>query len=463
MEPNLGESYWSLANLKTFRFAAEHVSCGYGSYVLDNAGQPINPTQYINGKDGYRQQSHELRISGSPTRHVRYVGGVFLSQASHDIEQKYFINGLARSLSVTGSPSTWWLTEQVRTDRDYAAFGELTYDLTPRLSVTGGLRLFKYKNSLRGFFGFGLTNPFSSTGEQSCFAPSSVPGAPCTDVNKTVSDTGRTLKLNLTYHVDDDHMLYATHSKGFRPGGINRRGTLPPYVADFLTNYEIGWKTSWVDHRLRFNGAAFVQDWKDFQFSFLGQNSFTQIANAGNARIKGVEAELNWAATRSLTISGAFALLQARLTQAYCGTLGANGKDLNPCPMTRTTPQAPNGTDLPVTPRFKGNLIARYGFNLGAFDAHVQGAAVYVGERWPDLRIAQRGILGREAAYTLADFTAGIEKSSYSIELFVNNVFDKRAQLDRWAQCDAAVCGVAGTYITPAQPRTIGIKFGQKF
>ena len=44
-------------------------------------------------------------------------------------------------------------------------------------------------------------------------------------------------------------MFYATWSEGFRPGGINRRGTLPPYMSDFLTNYEIGWKTDWPDNR----------------------------------------------------------------------------------------------------------------------------------------------------------------------------------------------------------------------
>ena len=62
-------------------------------------------------------------------------------------------------------------------------------------------------------------------------------------------------------------MVYATWSEGYRPGGINRRGTLPPYVSDFLTNYELGWKTTWVDNRLPFNGAVFQQDWDDFQFS----------------------------------------------------------------------------------------------------------------------------------------------------------------------------------------------------
>lgn len=445
------------------------VYSGYGAYVYDNSGALIDPTQYIIGKDRYSKQSHELRISSPADQRLRYVAGLFMQRQTHNIEQDYLIDGLAGpnaapgipSLWVTGWPDTWWLTKQYRVDRDYAAFGELTFDLTDKLAVTGGIRFFKAKNSLEGFFGFGLTNPFYPVlGEPQCFRATAIDGAPCTNLDKEVNESGNTPKINLTYSFDDDRMAYVTWSKGFRPGGVNRRGDLPPYKADFLTNVEVGWKTSWAGNSLRFNGAVFVQDWKDFQFSFLGQNALTQIANAGNARIKGLEADLYWAATDRLTLSTGIALLDAKLTQAYCGELGPDGKDLSPCPQT---PQAPDGARLPVTPRLKGNLTARYAFSLGSNDAFVQGAFVYVGSRWPDLRTVQRNILGEEGAYTLADFSFGLRNGQYSGELFLQNAFDKRGQADRWAQCDATICGITGTYITPVRPRTIGVRFGQKF
>src|SRR5439155_2307192 len=65
-------------------------------------------------------------------------------------------------------------------------------------------------------------------------------------------------------------------SRGFRPGGINRQPNTLPYGADFLTNYEAGWKTTFLGSRLRWNGAIYHQVWKGFQFSFLGVNSLTQ-------------------------------------------------------------------------------------------------------------------------------------------------------------------------------------------
>ena len=451
--------------------------CSYGSYVYDDAGTLIDPTQYILARDRYDKQSHELRISSSGDGRFRYVAGLFYQEQDHDIEQRYVIDNLAGpdtvvdppgSLWVTGWPDTWWLTKQNRIDRDYAAFGELTYDLTEQLSATGGIRFFESKNSLEGFFGFGLTNPFYPVyGEPQCFnqldpsyVDNPIKGAPCTNVDKVVKESGNTAKVNLTYRFAGDRLVYATYSEGFRPGGVNRRGDLPAYKADYLKNYEIGWKTSWAGNTLRLNGAVFIEEWEDFQFSFLGQSSLTQIANAANARIQGVEADFQWAATDALTIAGGAAWINAELTKPYCGELDENGNDLSPCPQE---PLAPDGQQLPVTPEFKGNLSARYSFTLGSWDAHVQGVFAYVGDRWPDLRTEQREILGKVEAYTVADFTAGLARGGYTLELFVNNAFDERGQLDRWAQCDASICGSSGTYITPIMPRTIGLRFGQRF
>ena len=149
-------------------------------------------------------------------------------------------------------------------------------------------------------------------------------------------------------------------SKGFRPGGVNRtaQAGIGPYQADYLKNYEIGWKTQWFDHRLRWNGALFWEDWNNFQFSFLGPNSVTIIDNGGNARIKGMENELELAATNALNLSAGFTFLDAKLTQNYCGHQGVTN-----CPDSGHAaafqpdligPQAPAGTNLPITPQVQG-------------------------------------------------------------------------------------------------------------
>ena len=124
-----------------------------------------------------------------------------------------------------GTANSIWLTDEQRVDRDQAAFFNGTWDITSKLQLNGGLRYFKYNNSLQGFYGFSQNydnlSGFS-TGMASCFAPPMVAYTPCTNLNKAVIDHGTVPRVNLTYKITPDALVYATYSEGFRPGGVNR-------------------------------------------------------------------------------------------------------------------------------------------------------------------------------------------------------------------------------------------------
>lgn len=424
---------------------------GSGEFWTDAAGDPLaDPSQFIHGTDTYRRYSHELRVSSAQDKRTRFVAGVFYQKQKHGIFQDYHINGLNDGVAVTGWPDTLWLTQQQREDEDYAFFGEVSFDIVENLTLTGGLRTFKAKNSLKGFFGF--SEGYSSNyGEFLCFSQVSFRGSPCTNLDAKVDESGTVPKVNLTWRIDDQHMVYATYSEGFRPGGINRNGTVPPYESDRLKNYELGWKTTWVDNRLRFNGAVFQEDWDKIQFSFLPPSGagLTVIRNAGGARIRGIEADLAFAATQSLTLGGGLSLLEAQLMDDYF-------------PNPTDPPAARKGDRLPVTPKFKANVTARYEFDVGAYGVHLQGATVYQGTSFADLLAADRQRLGEQGSYSITDLSAGFTKDKYTVELFLNNAFDKRAQLYTFAQCATDTCGV-NPYIVTNRPRTVGIKFGQEF
>ncbi len=453
----------------------------YGAYFYDNAGDLISPSQFIQAKDGYTKTSHELRVSSPRENRVRFVGGIFAQRQSHDIQQAYLVQDLADSSEVTGWTDTFWLTKQERLDRDYALFGEVTFDATDALAFTVGARRFRAENSLEGYFGFGFTNSFgSSTGEQSCPLGPDGPDyktAPCLNLPlDEIQEDDTTYRLNATWRLNDDIMLYATASEGFRPGGVNRRGGFPPYRADFLTNYELGWKTSWAGNRLHFNGAVFNMRWEDFQFSYLGLNGLTNVQNAGNARINGVEVDVSWAASDQFTLYGGIALLDPELTQNFCRQLGDDGNEL-PAPGSIGDPSlecdpidfAAEGSRLPTTPRFKGNLTARYEFPLAGFQAFAQGSLVHQTSAPSALMPADNDLLGTQDGYTLADFSFGIERDAYAFELFVDNATDERAELFRYAECatyspgaKVPLCGPQ-PYIVTNRPRTIGLKFSQRF
>ena len=132
--------------------------------------------------------------------------------------------------------------------------------------------------------------------------PAKTPGRAPTSTRRC-SETGETHKLNLTCTSIRDKMVYATYSTGFRPGGINRRGTHPALPARLADNYEVGWKTTWFDNNFRWNGALFHEDWNNFQFSVLGLNSFTEIHNAGQAVINGIESDVDWLVDDHLSLA----------------------------------------------------------------------------------------------------------------------------------------------------------------
>jgi len=428
----------------------------YGAYWTDDAGNPVNPAQYIKGNDAYTKVSHEIRVSTPQENRLRFVGGVFYQRQTHGITQDYIIDAIGESISVPGYPHTIWLTKQKRVDRDQAAFGELAYDITDKLTVTGGIRFFKAHNTLKGFFGYGAGYS-SNTGEAKCFAGQEIAGSPCTNLDKGIKEKGNSPKVNVTYKIDPDKLVYATYSEGFRPGGINRRGTIPPYSADYLKNYEAGWKTSWLENRIRWNGAVYIEKWNDFQVGLLGANGLTEIHNAGSAKVKGIETDINWAIATGWTLAASGAYTSAHLTENFCEQL-VGGVQVTDCP----TPDAPKGTVLPITPKAKLNITSRYEWGIADLTAHVQGSVVYQTGSWTDLRITEREIIGRQDAYTTADFTAGVARNDWTLEAYVKNAFDKRASLYRYAECIETVCG-SNPYIVPNQPRLMGIKFGQKF
>jgi len=459
----------------------------YGSAAgaLDSSGNYINPSQHIIGRDHFIKDSHELRLSTDKDERLRATVGAFYERQVHYILQDYKIYGLATyvpsadepqtnpGLSVPGWPGTIWLTDQTRIDRDIALFGEMAYDILPNLTFSAGIRYFDTSNAVHGFYGFS-DNVSSHTGVAKCFTPVKTDGSiPCYDLRKQVGAEGETHKLNLTWQIDDDRMIYATYSTGFRPGGVNRapvptanQDPVPDYSPDTLVNLEFGWKTSWFDDHLRWNGAVYREKWKDFQFSFLGPNALTIVANAGAAAVTGVESDVTWIPLDGLTLSGAGAYNDARLTQPYCGILTA-GKPVTDC----ADPISPKYTQLPVTPLWKLNATARYEWSIDDFMAHLQASMVHQSASWNDVRTnitgdptdnAQtRSLLGQNRAYTEFNFTAGINRDNWQAELYINNAFDNHSQLEHTTQCP--ICTGNQNLIVPSQPRTIGLTFSQKF
>ena len=468
-------------------------------YYQDSLGNTIDPRQKVIGSDHFKKLSQEFRVASPSSDPFRFVGGLFYQYQSNLIHQDYQIANLGPLVSVNGLPGTLWLTQQKRVDQDYAAFGEFSLDVSPTVTLTAGGRAFIYDNTLVGFFGFGRNPAFiqgaddnpppnaagsSRTGVAACFTqsglrlrdaqlagqsnttllPPEVAGSPCTNLGVYTTDgvkpvkasgTGGTYRFNATWKPNSDVLAYATVSRGFRPGGINRRGDFGAYQPDYLTNYELGFKTTLANGLLRLNGAVYQQDWKNFQFAYLGPNSFTIITNGPNARIRGFDLDASISLDRlSINLSGAYT--DAKIRNNLCAAVDPTFT----CSDPDNSISAPAGTRLPITPQWKMSGTARYTVPMGEGKVYGQVNATYQSSASSDLRVDFAAAQGRLEGFGQVNLAIGGEWSSYSIEAFVRNLTDERGQLSRFVQCGACT---QRPYIVPTTPRIFGLRAGAKF
>lgn len=425
------------------------------------------PGQYVTGHNDFTKQSHEIRLATPTGWRLHGVVGAFFERQTDQMQYNYIIPGLDPALAVAGQPNTLWYERVLRVDKDSAVFGDFTYDLTAKLALTGGIRFYHYDNTVYGFAGFSANMPSASspfTGENICFTPidPTNPYLPCVDLMNRATKSSQTHRVNVTYKFDDDRMVYATVSTGFRPGGVNRLLTVPPYNPDYLTNYEVGTKTTWMEHRLRLNGALFVERWNDAQFAYPGPNGVNVVINAGRAEIKGLEGEVQYKVSQGLTVSSSFTVLDSELLTNVCHYPSPTFTCTEPSLSGRANSVfAPAGSRLPVSSKFKGNLIGRYEWNEGEYRLHSQLAGVYQSDALSSLKTADEAVTGKQPAYGTVDVSFGAAKNSWSTELFISNLFDSRGQALRYTTCAPAVCKLVN--VIPVRPRLIGVDFSQRF
>ena len=440
----------------SYTVAYDAFAPSYASFI-DAAGRNIDPTQTYRSSDHYSKQSHELRITSPKDNRWHVTAGLFYERQTDRINADYIVPGLAAipgGLSVPKCGDDIFCTRVNRVDRDYAGFLDASFDLMPNLTLNGGIRYFKTKNSLGGFSGFASTVANTAT----C-PPSTSPTLPCSLFNSSVPETGETHKANLTWKINPDAMVYATYSTGFRPGGINRRPGVNPYKADRLDNYEVGFKTQWFDRRLTLNVTGFIENWKNLQYGLSSAGSVGVIStyNAGNARINGVEGDFNLR-LGGFTLSGSATYIDAKLTTNFC-PINASG---NPVCSSPAVVAAAVGTQLPIQPKFKGGLTARYGFDVGTAKAYVQGGINNQSGTRSYLTDFEASLLGPTKGFTTADFSLGADMGRWNWEFYVQNAFDSRGILSLNTVCVPTICGAyARSYAV--KPRQFGIKFGAKF
>jgi iron complex outermembrane receptor protein len=209
--------------------------------------------------------------------------------------------------------------------RSVAGFGQATYNFSPQLQLTLGLR-YSYEKKL-----------FDVEGQRALFAPP--PGLlpfPLVAGQRLVLGEDRasnrdgafTPLVSLSYFFSDEVMTYASYSEGFKSGGFEQRifppaQVVPKFDQEKVRVYEVGTKTLLFDNLLRLNGAMFFSDYDDLQISlFDGIAPVTR--NAAEAQIKGIELEGQFKPTAELSVDFGFGYLDTRYTDITLQNLGVD-------------------------------------------------------------------------------------------------------------------------------------------
>jgi outer membrane receptor protein involved in Fe transport len=267
---------------------------------------------------------------------------------------------------------------------------------------------------------------------------------------------GTSPRIVLTYHPDVDATVYATASKGYRPGGpnvglptnlgctlVNAYSSL--YSPDSVWNYELGAKTEWLQHRLTVDVAAYRIDWSGVQQAVTDPGCGSLfVANVGDAVTKGLEAEINWKPIDSLLFSIGGSYTHAEFTSIAGPYQSASAVQA--------------GDAVPDVPRQKFDASAEYTFPLGSqMTGFLQGD-------WTHLGSVPAGFTYHvtRPAYSSLGASVGVRNSRYEVSLYGRNLTNSNGILEIE---EGATLSFGDTFRTEIStpPRQVGIDLKMHF
>ncbi|GAC1299394.1 MAG: TonB-dependent receptor [Steroidobacteraceae bacterium] len=407
----------------------------------------------------YQRFVQEVRFASDLKGPVQFVVGGFYSDFHGRLPfASYYPPAEVPNLDATlGGPNNpdypnLIFAQDFRTDiREPAAFGEVSFQPADALKLTAGLRWYQVKISSAGY-----EEGLATGGGPAIVSPSI-----------TTVESGVNPKFEADYHLTPDHMLYVNVAKGFRPGGLVP--IVPPgqantptdcvaalqkadpnitigqtreFKSDSLWNYELGTKTSWLDHRLTFDAAAFYIRWNNIQQQILLSCGFQYIANAGAAESKGGEMEIHARPTEPLELSLGIGYQHANITQE-----------------SASSPQKV-GSPVYQVPDWTGNGSVMYTTQLGSAWKMVTGADFsYIGRSFSGNNNPSDPRL--RPAYRLINARLAFDCGPLDIALVGKNLANEVANLGDNRSIAAETPGRPRLFVN--QPRTIGVEFRHSF
>jgi iron complex outermembrane recepter protein len=398
-------------------------------------GPSVQPIYGVTGS-GFTQWnpidklSQELRLSGKFGGYADWLLGGFFTD-EHGLQTQHF---LANNPTTGATVGLFGTDVYLYSFKEYATFGDLTVHFTDRFDVQfGGRETWDRQPAFAETTGGNYATLFLGSDP----SVTNVEGA---------SSSSFTYLVTPEFKISPDLMVYARLASGYRPGGGNDifatlTGAPTNYGPDKTNNYEVGMKGNVRDHSLSFDLSLYRIDWQDVQLSVEDSIGNQYTINGGRAKSQGVEASVEAKPLTGSTVGAWVALNDAELTKPIPSG-GAAGD---------------SGDKLPYSTRFSGNLSLKQDFPLGNDVIGFAGAMMtYMGKRAGNFQPVG---VDRQLfpSYVKTDLRAGARYQSWLVDVYLNNVANKRAELG------GGVDGFPTDAIIYIQPRTAGISVSKTF
>jgi outer membrane receptor protein involved in Fe transport len=402
----------------------------------------------------------ELRLVSNGDGGVDWVVGAFYRDQDLNSTQDSYLRGFEAWADTAFGDDTLVVTdrdfsyERDENFTDLGIFGEVTYHISDTFRVTGGLRYFDNEFTNNTYMAVGLWAPGIFFLEDTATFKE--------------SEDDVLFKVNASWDISDESMVYATISEGYRRGGSNAVPLSGPfaedpgwlqYSSDSVMNYEIGIKGT--TERFRYSAAAFFVDWDDVQLNTASSNwAFFTAANGDSAETSGLEFEIDGFLTEQLRYNVGYAYVNAELTaDAYA-------------PTEATRLLASDGATLPGTAEHTISAALQYSMELGnGLDWTTRIGGYYQSDTQNALGDFGRapGTFLRELdAFTLWNLSTWVSGEQWRATLFVKNLGNEDGITGHFSELYMGTSPEQNYYGNGSKefltlPRTVGVTFTWDF
>ncbi|WP_111977677.1 TonB-dependent receptor [Algibacillus agarilyticus] len=441
--------------------------------------------------------TQELRLVSTSDSNLTWIAGAFyynkdLSATSKEFTPNFDLFAI-NEWGVTGAPrpdALEYFSANEEKKKESALFGEISYQITHDFSATLGVRLYRYNLKTKAQVDYPLL--------YTTIDPDNDGRAPHENLinlaNKEweqAKNSGSLFKINLSYDLTDDALTYFTISEGYRIGGSNvvpscddpvikkqqEKGLQVTcatddemqFEPDTTTNYELGFKSTWLRNRFHLNAALFYVDWQDAQIggaTASGQQPIT--SNAGGAKSRGFELAGRGLITDELSLYATFAFTEAEL------------KDDAPYLFNVATDETQDwydgkaGDRLPGAPKYQYSLGGQYSTDLNSalmLDVNFG----YTGQGNVYSKVGIRADGEKLPSYALANISARVSSDVWGVTFYIDNLFDTYAYTGvrrdkgdigeaRYSDFNSHGSEIQRNYgHFLVKPRMMGIKFDYQF